>query len=40
MNTKKEKHSKQSKTSQQNIRNTPKLKKQTETLKITKFSKN
>jgi hypothetical protein len=40
MNTKKQKCSKQSKTIQQNIRNAPKLKKQTKTLKITKFPKN
>jgi hypothetical protein len=40
MNTKKQKHYKQSKTTQQNMRNTPKLKKQTETLQIMKFPKN
>jgi hypothetical protein len=40
MNNKKQKHYKQSKTTQQNIRNTLELKKQTETFKVTKFPKN
>jgi hypothetical protein len=40
MNTKKQKHSIHSKATQQHIKNTPKYKKQTKTLKVTKFPKN